>query len=117
MEPGLAGFLGLLFGGALGGSVRAMICARIKEGAGVFLVNVSGGFLLGLFAARIGPESTLWAFAATGFLGAYTTVSGFALGTVQLWLQGAKIRASGAVLVTLGATVAAVAFGIWLGTA
>ncbi len=61
---------------------------------GIFLCNVVGSFLMGMFVAggaklfSLSPEIRL--FVATGFLGAFTTFSTFALETIYL-LDSGKI--------------------------
>ena len=56
--------------------------------AATFAINVSGAFALGLFLIvvieRFPPSRYLRPFVATGFLGAYTTFSTFAVGIVTL---------------------------------
>ena len=82
---------------ALGGAVGAPLRYALEElhpaGPGAFpqttfLVNVSGAFALGLFLALLlGRWSTsrfLRPLVATGFLGAYTTFSTFAVELVTL---------------------------------
>jgi len=56
-----------------------------------------------------------WLFLATGVLGAYTTVSSFALNTVQMWQSGGRARAVANVAGSVMLSVVAVALGFWLG--
>lgn len=104
-----------MVGGAFGGTARAWLCARIRGAAGVMLVNGSGSLALGYLAARAAPDSALWLFLATGVLGAYTTVSGFALQSLQMWQAGARRRAAGNVVGSVAVAVAAAALGLWAG--
>jgi CrcB protein len=79
-------------GGALGALARDRV-AHLNPGgdgafpAGTFVVNVSGAFLLGILLAvlarRPGPRLAK-PLVATGFLGAYTTFSTFAVELVTL---------------------------------
>jgi fluoride exporter len=75
-------------GGALGAPARygISLAAHVDPGTfpwGTFWTNVSGSFALGLFLAlvleRFPPSRYLRPFVATGFLGAYTTYSTFAV--------------------------------------
>jgi CrcB protein len=83
----------IALGGASGAPVRYALEELHPAGAGAFplttfLVNVSGAFALGLFVALLlGRWSTsrfLRPLVATGFLGAYTTFSTFAVELVTL---------------------------------
>ncbi|MCC1481366.1 fluoride efflux transporter FluC [Roseibaca sp. Y0-43] len=108
--------LGAVFlGGALGGLARAWLATRLTGAGGLLAVNTSGSFALGWLAATVAPESAVWLFWATGVLGAYTTVSSFALQSVQMWLEGARGRASANVIAAVVLSVAAVALGYGLG--
>lgn len=117
MEPDVTSVFVILAGGGLGGLARAWLCGWLTGARGVAMVNVTGSFALGLLAAHAAPDNLFWLFLATGVLGAYTTVSSFALQSVQMWQTGARMRAAtnvaGSVLLSLGA----VALGLWLGAA
>jgi fluoride exporter len=85
-------------GGALGGPARYAVAQLIhvaKDGFpwATFWTNISGSFALGLVLAlileRFPPTRYLRPFLATGFLGAYTTYSTFAVETVLLIKNGA----------------------------
>lgn len=115
MEPGLGSILAVMAGGAFGGMARAWLCTRIRGAAGVMLVNGTGSLALGYLAARAAPDSALWLFLATGVLGAYTTVSGFALQSLQMWQGGARFRAAANVVGSVAVALAAVALGLWAG--
>ena len=47
----------------------------------------------------------LWLFCATGVVGAYTTVSSFALMTLRLWQDGARRQAVANVVISTGLVV------------
>ena len=89
--------------------------------AATLAVNVVGSLLMGLLAASLaeGPAASqqLRLFLTTGVLGGFTTFSAFSLDALTLWERGqpelAAIYVAGSVLLSL----AAVAFGFWLGRA
>jgi fluoride exporter len=87
----------IALGGAVGAPVRYALEELHSAGAGAFplttfLVNVSGAFALGLFLAlllsRWSRSRFLRPLVATGFLGAYTTFSTFAVELVTLGKDG-----------------------------
>lgn len=88
--------LAIAAGGALGAVARLWVSDRItRRHAGEFpwgtlLVNLSGAFAIGLLAGWRGIphpgaiDDLAWAGLVVGLLGSYTTVSTFALQTLQL---------------------------------
>jgi CrcB protein len=116
--------LAIAAGGALGAPARyelALAWPAPRHGIpwATFTANVSGCFLLGLLLVlvleRWPPTGHLRPFAATGFLGAYTTWSTFAVEIAVLTKDG---HAGAAVLygaVSLGAGLAATVAGMRLG--
>lgn len=87
----------IALGGALGAPARYGVAQLIPVPSGrfpwaTFWTNVSGSFALGLVLAllleRFPPSRYLRPFVATGFLGAYTTYSTFAVETVLLVRHG-----------------------------
>ena len=84
---------------------------------GTLVINVSGSFIIGLFAALTGPESRWMAPAAfrqffmLGICGGYTTFSSFSLQTLNLAQEGQWFRAGANVV--LSTTLCLV--GVWLG--
>ncbi len=87
---------------------------------GTLLVNVvgsaAGGVLAGL-VARHGVDDTVRVVVGTGFLGAFTTFSTFAVGTVRLAGDGSSGAAALNVAVTLVLTVGLAGAGYALGLA
>jgi fluoride exporter len=123
-----AAWIGLIVAGALGAVTRHLVAEWVQGGAGrrptwpwgTFAVNVSGSLLLGVVGGLVlyhdlpaAPAVVL----GTGFCGAYTTFSTFALQTVELAEQGASWSAALNALGTLLVGVAAAAAGLALAAA
>ena len=117
---------GVMAGGALGAAARYALglWAVRRFGPafpwGTLIINLSGCFVLGLFAGvRLGgrhavPELLTPAF-AVGFLGAYTTFSTFGVETVHLLEAGRWGAALGYVAASVAVGIAATAVGLILG--
>ncbi len=112
--------IGIATAGALGALARYGVDEWIERRGGVFpwgifVVNVTGAFLIGFAVEALEPrfEDTTWVRTAvvTGFLGAYTTFSTFSLDTFRL-LEGGYLGA--AIANSLG-TLAAGLLAVWLG--
>ena len=120
MEAGLGYALLVALGGALGGVSRhyvsGAVAARLGEAFpwGTLAVNASGAALIGLLAG-VAERGGAWMFLAVGVLGAYTTVSTFALQTLSLWRGGAWGRAVVNMALSLGLCLALAAAGWALG--
>jgi fluoride exporter len=113
----------IALGGALGAPARYGVAQLIRVTAdgfpwATFWTNVSGSFALGLILAlileRFPPSRYARPFIATGFLGAYTTYSTFAVETDLLIKDGHSVTAAAYVVSTLLVGFAAVWFGILL---
>lgn len=88
----------ILAGGLLGTLVRFAISAVLGPQWDhgfpwdIALINSLGSLLIGFLAGWRDPASRthelIWLAGATGFLGAFTTFSSFALGAIQLALAG-----------------------------
>lgn len=89
--------VGVAVAGALGASARYLVDRLVRQRTrgpfpwGTLLVNVSGSFVLGLVTGAalyhgFGGDPKVWL--ATGFCGAYTTMSTFAFETVRLIEEG-----------------------------
>jgi fluoride exporter len=107
-------------GGALGAPARygISLAVHVTPGTfpwGTFWTNVSGSFALGFFLAlvleRFPPTRYLRPFVATGFLGAYTSYSTFAVETDLLVRNGHLSVAFVYVLASFGAGLTAA----WVG--
>ena len=113
----------VFLGSGLGGLARWWLAGWIggKTGPafpwGTLVVNVSGSFLIGLFAALTGPEGRFVApvmvrqFVMVGVFGGYTTFSAFSYQTLQLAEEGQWGRAGVNVVLSLGVSLIAVALG------
>lgn len=111
-------------GGALGAPARYAVAQWVgAPGAGfpwaTFWTNVSGAFILGtllvVLLRRYPPQRYLRPFAATGFLGAYTTFSTFVVETDQLLDHGHAGTALTYVVASLAVGLAAAAVGMATG--
>lgn len=119
MWIGLAGAFGAIARYGLDGWI-----ARARPGAfpwGTLAVNVAGSFALGLVFAltteRFIVNPTVRAAVMIGFLGAFTTFSTFSLETMRLLEDGAVGIALTNISASVGAALAAVYAGTWLGRA
>jgi fluoride exporter len=86
---------------------------------GIFAVNISGAFLIGLLVVVLEPrfEDATWVRAAvlTGFLGAYTTFSTLSLDTYRLLDEGHLMTALANAVGSLALGLVAVWLGLKLG--
>ncbi|WP_214471024.1 fluoride efflux transporter CrcB [Mesorhizobium sp. dw_380] len=127
MKDVLQGLIWVILGSAIGGPTRYFVSGLVGRHIGetfplgTMVINVSGAFFMGvLAAAAIGgmlPMPVAWQFAATGFLGSYTTVSSFSLQTLALVRDGQFLRAGVNVTLSLLLCLSAVALGYVVGTA
>ena len=115
-------FLAIVAAGAVGAVARAWVGALVlrrwpRRGLGTLVVNLTGAFLLGLWAGLPQVPAAWLEVAGTGFLGAFTTFSTWMLEATAAWREGRR----GAVVVELAATlalgVAAAALAFALGRA
>jgi fluoride exporter len=120
-------YLWVAIGGALGSVGRFWLTNFITLRAGenfpwgTILINVTGSFIIGIFAAFTDPDGRMAAspsfrqFFMIGICGGYTTFSAFSLQTLRL-MQGREWLHAGAnVLLSVTLCVLAVWFGYLLG--
>ena len=118
-------FLIVAVGGALGAvsryaidrAVTAMIGPTVL---GIFLINVTGSFLLGVFVAASAGEdwpSSARLLIAIGFLGSYTTFSTLMVASIQLAESGEITRAALNILGSIAVGLIAALAGILVGRA
>ncbi len=98
-------YLLVAVGGALGSVLRFWISGLVAESSGptfpygTLVVNVSGSFVIGLFAALADPQGrwlvspSIRLFVMIGLCGGYTTFSSFSLQTLTLAQDGEWLRA------------------------
>lgn len=122
----LAALIGwVALGSAGGGMARFFVSGVVARHVGetfpwgTMVVNVSGTFALGGFAAWAHGEmpaawAPAWPLVAVGFLGSYTTVSSFSIQTLALARTGEWTRAGANVLLTLLLCLAGVSAGFAL---
>jgi fluoride exporter len=110
-------------GGAIG-SVARYFVAQVQSPTwtgfpyGIFLVNVSGGFIMGvlteLMALKFSVSPEVRAFLTTGIMGGYTTFSTFSLESALLIQRGQMVNASAYVIGSAILSIAALFCGLWL---
>ena len=110
-------------GGAIGSAGRfwisGLVAARYGQmfPFGTLAVNVTGSFIIGLFAALADPEGRFLAspsfreFFMLGICGGYTTFSSFSLQTLSLAQDGEWFRAGANAVASFALCLVAV----WLG--
>jgi CrcB protein len=119
-------WLAIASGGAIGGALRHVVSNRVARRTGekfqwgTLVVNTSGamalGFLLGSQGSLHMMGGNLWLLLGVGVLGSYTTASSLSLQTL-LMVRGREYRAAtGYVLLSLVAGVAACFAGACLGS-
>ena len=109
-------YLVIALGGALGSVLRFWIGTGIDsaltKGSSIFpwgtiVVNITGCFIIGLFATLTSPEgrwlvpSLVRPFVMIGILGGYTTFSSFSLQTLSLWNDNQRWEALANVLISV----------------
>ena len=83
---------------------------------GTLTVNIVGslvmGLLIGWLVRHSGTSPDIRLFAATGFLGGFTTFSAFSLDTANLWMRGEIAATLFYVLASVILSIAAVFIGL-----
>ena len=115
--------LWIFVGGGLGSLARWGVSGWIANTIGetfpwgTLLVNISGSFVIGLFATVTGPEgrwlvpASFRQFFMLGICGGYTTFSSFSLQTLTLAEDGQWFKASANCVLSLVLCLV----GVWLG--
>jgi CrcB protein len=87
---------------------------------GTLIINVTGSFIIGFFAALTGPDgrvfigSTARQFVMVGICGGYTTFSSFSLQTLNIMNDGEWFRAGGNICLSVALCLIAVWAGYML---
>ncbi|MEZ6022024.1 MAG: fluoride efflux transporter CrcB [Hyphomonadaceae bacterium] len=104
-------------GGAIGASARYGVGVAMGRLLGLgfpwgtLTVNIVGGCLMGVLAARVGPEQeNLRLLLGVGVLGGFTTFSAFSLETLRLMEHGSWLA-----LVYIAASLVLSIAACWLG--
>jgi len=111
----------LIAGGSLGTLARYYVTGRVNDafaarGLGVFVVNIVGSFIIGLFLT-LSEERFLWPsqlrlLVAVGFLGAFTTFSSLTWETFQML----ELRDVVTAALNVGGSVICGLLAVYLGT-
>ena len=123
-------YLWVAIGGALGSVGRywlsGLVAARFGETFpwGTLVINVTGSFVIGIFAAlaipegRMDSQSRMFAtqFLMIGVCGGYTTFSSFSLQTLNLLREREWLYAGGNVILSVILCMIAVWLGYLLGS-
>lgn len=117
--------LAVALGTVIGGTLRWLVSEAfvVSLGAGfawaTLFVNVTGSFLIGLYAGLSGPDGRLFPdpvqrqFVMTGICGGYTTFSIFSLETVR-FAEAGRVDLAAA---NIGVSVMAWMLAVWAGYA
>lgn len=113
-------FLGAALAGGVGAVLRYLADVGVAAVAGrrfpwgIFIVNVTGSFALGVVAAALPEQAFLL---GAGLLGGFTTFSTAMLDTVALWRDGERPASVFNALGTLAFGVLAAGLGLAVGAA
>src|SRR6266849_4840885 len=113
-------------GGALGTTGRYWLSGLVARTIGetfpwgTLIINVTGSFVIGFFAALTGPDGRLFVgstsrqFVMIGICGGYTTFSSFSLQTLNLMNDGEWLYASANIVLSVALCLIAVWAGYML---
>ncbi|KAF2988841.1 putative fluoride ion transporter CrcB [Methylocystis sp. MJC1] len=123
MSDGMIRYVWVSIGGALGTAARYWFSGLVANHFGetfpwgTMLINVSGSFVIGFFAAITGPDGRVFAstetrqFVMIGICGGFTTFSSFSLQTLNLVRDGELAWA----LANIGLSVVLCLVAVWVG--
>jgi CrcB protein len=110
-------------GGGLGALARYYIAGLVQPAGsafnwGIFVVNITGGLLMGLIveasALKLNLAPDLRTFLTVGILGGYTTFSTFSLDSVLLLQKGEYVQAAAYVIGSVALSILALFAGLWI---
>ena len=113
----------VMLGSALGGGARYFVSGFAAQHIGetfpfgTLIVNVTGSFVIGFFAALTAPDGRVFVgtdtrqFVMSGLCGGYTTFSSFSLQTLNLARDGEALLAGANIVLSVVLCLLAV----WLG--
>ena len=111
------------FGGGLGALARYYIAGWVQPAGaefswGIFIVNITGGLLMGLIveasALKLNLSPDLRSFLTVGILGGYTTFSTFSLDCALLLQKGQYGLAAAYMIGSVVLSILALFAGLWL---
>ena len=120
MKASILGVVAL--GGAIGSMARYAVSTIqspvVAFPYAIFIVNLSGGFLMGvvtaLLALKFSVSSEVRAFLTTGILGGYTTFSTFSLESAMLIERHDYVTATSYVIGSAILSIVALFCGLWI---
>src|SRR4051812_2951543 len=110
-------------GGGLGALARYYIAGWVQPAGaafnwGIFVVNISGGLLMGLIveasALKLNLSPELRSFLTVGILGGYTTFSTFSLDSALMLQKGQYGLAAAYMIGSVVLSIAALFAGLWI---
>ncbi|MGB5945903.1 fluoride efflux transporter FluC [Paenisporosarcina sp.] len=107
--------LAVAIGGFFGAISRYAISLKIQGMTGILLVNCLGSLLMGLSLHIAIQTNWIAIFWITGFLGAFTTFSTFAVQFVESWSKAEQSKAISYAMLTLIGGFIFVTIGWWIG--
>jgi fluoride exporter len=117
-------YLWVALGGAIGTTGRYWLSGVVARAFGetfpwgTLIINVTGSFVIGFFAALTGPDGRVFAssttrqFVMVGLCGGYTTFSSFSLQTLNLMNDGEWANAAA----NIGLSVILCLLAVWAGS-
>ena len=119
--------MGMVFavgvGGGIGALARYYIAGWVQPAGavfpwGIFIVNISGGLLMGMIveasALRLNLSPELRSFLTVGILGGYTTFSTFSLDSALMLQKGQYSLAATYMVGSVALSIFALFAGLWI---
>jgi fluoride exporter len=124
IKDSMENYLWVALGGAIGTTGRYWLSGVVARAFGetfpwgTLIINVTGSFVIGFFAALTGPDGRVFAssttrqFVMVGLCGGYTTFSSFSLQTLNLMNDGEWANAAA----NIGLSVILCLLAVWAGS-